>query len=562
MSKQHWKMAVKSVEEIGKSKSKDRIRISDEYDSVDGYFNQNSAAIRYVNRNQPQICTDDGEKRFKNEYNKQMLESISVQEKKVYTRYQESAGDALGSFYSCEPLQQVQTRMARLKIAENRSTGFYDSGMVEADGAMSPVIHVPDLTWDETANENPFVRTLDSRDWHYEGKTGNNRCQEFSTSPYDEERSLWHQPGSFIEHKELSISDSNYDTLEDQPSVDPNGNNLDCPSWRISNANHKAFESQTSITNQSLDQMERKKSLIGTWNSDLLSDSSFEIKEPQLLDPDKYNWRLSVTLLLFKVCLDGYSYRDTNFHCVIISDLEEFAMILIELVVSYQYLDVKNRNGQSVLHLAVIQNMPGLVRRILAHGATPDVRDNHGNTALHVAVTKGHLTCVEALTKHLTYEDVKDIPYSVPFKLIPQNFGIMNAEGETVIHLAVKNLHTGINIVRYLVKDMYANVNIQEGKLGKTALHMAVELENIEMIEFLVEQCEANVNVITYDRRTPFDFALDKKNKEICDYLWSKGGRYRDMDGYSDDEDDEDDDDDDDYLVHNFEKVINLANSR
>ena len=59
--------------------------------------------------------------------------------------------------------------------------------------------------------------------------------------------------------------------------------------------------------------------------------------------------------------------------------------------------------------------------------------------------------------------------------------------------------------------------NIQD-KDGKTPLHMAVELENKNIVELLLEN-SADVHKVDSGNRTPLQIARKKRNQEISNLL-------------------------------------------
>ena len=250
----------------------------------------------------------------------------------------------------------------------------------------------------------------------------------------------------------------------------------------------------------------------------------FVPERPQL-DPGEYNIRLRRTMFY---CENHPEDGETLLHNAILAGNETLALCMLEDMVSYKHISVKNLFQETPLHVAVMSNMPKVVRRIMVHGGEVCVPNKNGDTPLHLACRKGLQTCVEILTKHLKYEEIKDIPYQVPFRLIPQNLELRNYEGLTCLHLATINNH--INIVNYLVKTLYASVDTQEGKSGKTALHFAVELGFAELVNFLVMNCGANVNAEMYNRRTALDIAVEKNMTDIERTLAVFGGRFSDVD--------------------------------
>lgn len=196
---------------------------------------------------------------------------------------------------------------------------------------------------------------------------------------------------------------------------------------------------------------------------------------------------------------------DTNMHHLLYADRDQDFINCLNDLMTYNLLDLANRQKQTILHVAAIMNKPKLCRAIMVHGSPVDPRDSRGNTALHIACQKGFMDCVEVLTKHLNYNEVKDLDYRVPFRCIPQSIELRNYDGMTCLHLAAAGGH--YDIVHYLVHDMMTDVNAAEGKRGLTPLMQCVERRDACMLMYLVQQCGANIHLRTYDRKNALELA-------------------------------------------------------
>ena len=85
-----------------------------------------------------------------------------------------------------------------------------------------------------------------------------------------------------------------------------------------------------------------------------------------------------------------------------------------------------------------------------------------------------------------------------------------------------RNLESGSE-ESYLQLLLQANkVNKNVYHLGRTLLHIAVEMENLSYVQFLVE-AGCHVNVKEGCGLTPLNLAVVKKNKEICMCLVQSG---------------------------------------
>ena len=76
------------------------------------------------------------------------------------------------------------------------------------------------------------------------------------------------------------------------------------------------------------------------------------------------------------------------------------------------------------------------------------------------------------------------------------NYNCQRFSGFTPLHLAVQN--NQYETVYVLIHELKCDLNIPDGKSGRTALHHALEAQNYHMAKLLV-QSKADVNALTYD---------------------------------------------------------------
>lgn len=74
---------------------------------------------------------------------------------------------------------------------------------------------------------------------------------------------------------------------------------------------------------------------------------------------------------------------------------------IIRLTPDARLLDVRNDDGQTALHAAVLSAQPHIIRQLRAAGAKTAIRDHSGNTPLHLACYNDDLDSVQALTEPL-----------------------------------------------------------------------------------------------------------------------------------------------------------------
>lgn len=84
---------------------------------------------------------------------------------------------------------------------------------------------------------------------------------------------------------------------------------------------------------------------------------------------------------------------------------------------------------------------------------------------------------------------------------------------------------------------------MQEGKSGYTALHYACELQNEELVQFILEECtnQLNVETCTYGLLTAYQLAAEHNNERLMGKLEQYGAEL--LSPPQTDDDDVDDED-------------------
>ncbi|KAG8449546.1 hypothetical protein GDO86_016264 [Hymenochirus boettgeri] len=187
---------------------------------------------------------------------------------------------------------------------------------------------------------------------------------------------------------------------------------------------------------------------------------------------------------------------DTFLHLAIIHEEKYLAGEAIRN--SYQdvsYLNQINNLHQTALHLAVITEQQEISQLLLQTGCDPELRDFHGDTPLHIACKQGSLRGVGVIVQYGA-------------KHLPTLLKTVNYDGHTCLHLAA--IHGFLAIVERLIQ-LGADINAQEPCNGRTALHMAVDLQNAELMSLLLKR-GADVNRVTYQGYSPCQLTWGRSN--------------------------------------------------
>ncbi len=129
----------------------------------------------------------------------------------------------------------------------------------------------------------------------------------------------------------------------------------------------------------------------------------------------------------------------------------------------------------------------GRAKALLKSRKLINVKDKNGNTLLHLAAQNGDLGVV----KYLIFEGRIEV-------------NTKNSYGWTPLHYAA---HFGyIDVVKYLVEVMNANINLTDER-GLTPLHLAAKTGSFEVIEYLTEREEVAINAVDKSGSTALHFA-------------------------------------------------------
>lgn len=198
-------------------------------------------------------------------------------------------------------------------------------------------------------------------------------------------------------------------------------------------------------------------------------------------------------------------------------------------------INAKDRFGQeqNLLHMAILNNKPGLVDVLLNKGISSDATDVNGDTPLHIAARTKDRQVVDLLLKYRANTSILnksgDTPASIAFsngepyiieaimkKMKDKN--IKNSDGETLLHISAK---TGnIEMVQKL-KDHDISMNEQDND-GNTPLMLAIKSGNTKVIKYLID-FNTNINIKNLKGENTLFEAINNHNLKLVTFLINDG---------------------------------------
>ncbi|GBN10343.1 Ankyrin-2 [Araneus ventricosus] len=112
---------------------------------------------------------------------------------------------------------------------------------------------------------------------------------------------------------------------------------------------------------------------------------------------------------------------------------------LTNIVKQAELINVKDKNGFSLLHWVVNNSQKCIVKELLDAGCNPKCSSLKGNTPLHIAASKSNMDIAEILLQSVTSKDLNDFVNAKTTE-----------KGNTALHVAAKN--NDLDMVKCLLK--------------------------------------------------------------------------------------------------------------
>ena len=204
-------------------------------------------------------------------------------------------------------------------------------------------------------------------------------------------------------------------------------------------------------------------------------------------------------------------------------------------------------NGSTSLHLAAGRNHLQILKMICSMpNCKPDLKDKHGRTALHYACQENSI----ATAKYLISEQKCD-PYCQDSKgITPYLLAVGNSDiiGYINEHAGEPPNQSSASIVQMLaargnleqLKKLHAqqgpHIMNEKDSVDQIALHTAAGYGHVNVVRYLVQECNSEVNSQDKDGHTPLHNAARGGNYTIVDYLIKECGsdiNAKDKDGHT-----------------------------
>ena len=159
-------------------------------------------------------------------------------------------------------------------------------------------------------------------------------------------------------------------------------------------------------------------------------------------------------------------------------------------------VNATNQEGNTRLHKAIQQDDMPIFQLLLANGANLEITDDEGRTPLYFACAEGSLDICSFLLAHGADPNTKT-----------------TYQQDTPLHAACRGGHLGP-----VLRLFDATVDTKDVD-GHTPLHLACFAGHANIVEYLVIECGANLNIQNNEGYTPFELACQAGSADVVYYI-------------------------------------------
>ncbi|PSN50996.1 hypothetical protein C0J52_08594 [Blattella germanica] len=193
----------------------------------------------------------------------------------------------------------------------------------------------------------------------------------------------------------------------------------------------------------------------------------------------------------------------TPLHVAVKEGRTEEAVLLLKNGANFK---IRNLKGNSPLHEALHLNNFELTKELILNGVDIDTKNHDGNTALHELAKMGGESELE----------LAELLFQRGAQLT-----LLNNNGNTPIIRAASRGRE--DFIKFFVDH---GVDINEGPLGVTPLYVAVASGQFNVVKSLLEEYKADIEVCEEKtKQTPVHIAVRKNQLGILKYLVQRGAR-------------------------------------
>lgn len=161
----------------------------------------------------------------------------------------------------------------------------------------------------------------------------------------------------------------------------------------------------------------------------------------------------------------------------------------------------ENEYGLTVLHQIVITDKNNLFNTIFNFTINVNIQDKLGNTPAHYAIMENNITYLNFILNNSN---------------INLNFNLININGDTLLHLYLKNSLNYVKIFNKIIEN--TNLNIQNND-GDTCLHLIYKYNqnNEEMMKDIFNKSNNDINIFILNNNNNSIFDKIKNNDKLID---------------------------------------------